>query len=103
MCRGGVMKESSPAGTTVPTRKSAEAIARIATISDNTRSYLTLLGKLHDCYGEFVELVERNYGSEQVDGFTKYFECHVLELFSIVEKFAISSISERLGCYDTEI
>ena len=56
------MKESSPAGTTVPTRKSAEAIARIATISDNTRSYLTLLGKLHDCYGEFVELVERDYG-----------------------------------------
>ena len=97
------MKESSPAGTTVPTRKSAEAIARIATISDNTRSYLTLLGKLHDCYGEFVELVERNYGSEQVDGFTKDFECHVLELFSIVEKFAISSISERLGCYETEI
>ena len=59
------MKESSPAGTTVPTRKSAEAIARIATISDNTRSYLTLLGKLHDCYGEFVELVERDYGPEQ--------------------------------------
>ena len=82
-----------PAAGQASTRKSAEAVARIATISDNTRSYLTLLGKLHDCYGEFVELVERDYGPEQVDGFTKDFEGHILELFSIVEKFAISSIS----------
>ena len=86
-----------------PTRQSAEAIARTATISDDTRSYLVLLGKLYDCYDEFVSLIARDYGESQADRLASDFECHILKLYQIVEKYIADSITEHLGCYENEI
>lgn len=48
-------------------RVSSAEKMKTATISDNTRDYLILIGKLEDMYDEIYACINRDYGDRQGD------------------------------------
>ena len=84
--------------------RTVEDFARnVNVISDQTRGYLVLLGKLNDCFCDFINLIEKEYVAESVDEETDKFYDALLKPREIVEEFLIASINMRLGEMDREI
>lgn len=55
--------DNQPSASTI---SNAEKM-RTTTISDNTRDYLIVIGKLDDLYSDILDCVTRDYGTQQVD------------------------------------
>ena len=100
-------------GTSVPTtpetkgqaesNKKLETVLRTASLSNETRDYIVLLGKLHDCWNEFFDLIKRDYGIEQVDAIMDdvFNKAILVDACEEVEKYIVWSINEHL--YSSEI
>ena len=84
--------------------RTVEDFARnVNVISDQTRGYLVLLGKLDDCLCDFSNLIEQEYVLEIAGKETDKFYDAILKPREIVEEFLIASINLRLGEMDGEI
>lgn len=80
---------------------SIEEKMRTAGISDATRDYLILLGKLYDACDDASALIDRDYGSIRVDDIVSDFQDATRKAWVEVEKWLLWSITERLGDFDT--
>lgn len=90
------MKQKEHAAKAISTKERM----RGAGISDATRDYLVLLGKLYDAYDEVCSLIERDYGSTQVDSITKRFSTLTSEVNTEIEMWLIRLITEHIGDLD---
>ena len=100
-------------GTPVPTtpetkgqtesNKKLETVLRTASLSNETRDYIVLLGKLHDLFNEFFYLLERDYGASQAESITNdvFNKAILVDACEEVEKYIVWSINEHL--YSSEI
>ena len=73
---------------------------RNATISDGTRGYLMIYGKLTDIDNEFCDLLDRDYGEDQTDRLAEEYRELMCKVRGEVEKYIIWSITENILTLD---
>ena len=85
--------------------KKLETVLRTASLSNETRDYIVLLGKLHDLWNEFYDLLERDYGTSQAESITNdvFNKAILVDAYTEVEKYIIWSINGHIGSYSDEI
>ena len=77
-----------------------EEKVRNATISDRTRDYFIVFGKLTDIDNEFCELIARDYGESQTDRLAEEYRNLMCKVQTEVEEHLIWSITENIFTLD---
>ena len=72
---------------------------RIATISDRTRDYLVIYGRLEDIWGEVDRLLERDYAGDNVKRSNDFGEL-MADVVNKIKDYVTESITGNLGLAD---